>query len=211
MRGGAIVPRSVWVRRARALVAVTLAYNAAEALIALWAGAAAESVALLGFGLDSVIELAAGAGVLWRMAREARGAAPEVVERSERRVRRFVAVTFFALSAYVTVEAGSTLWRHTPPGDSPVGLALAAVSLVVMPLVAWGKLRAAAALRSRALAAEAKETLACSYLSLCLLLGLGAHLALGWWWADPVAGLLMVPWLVWEGTEGLREEGGDDA
>jgi divalent metal cation (Fe/Co/Zn/Cd) transporter len=210
MSGGS-VSRGVWVRWARRLVAVTLAYNGVEALVALWAGAAAGSIALLGFGLDSVLELAAGAGVLWRMTREARGAAPADVARIEQRVRRFVALTFFALSAYVTAEAGSALWRHTAPGESLVGLALAAVSLGVMPVVAWGKLRAAAALGSRALAAEAKESLACSYLSLCLLLGLGAHLALGWWWADPVAGLLMVPWLVWEGIDGVREQGDSDA
>jgi divalent metal cation (Fe/Co/Zn/Cd) transporter len=204
--GDGVFSRAVWVRRARALVTVTLAYNLAEAVVALWAAAQARSVALLGFGLDSVIELIAGAGVLWRMAREVRGAAPDEVERSERRVRRVVAVTFFGLAAYVTAEAGSALWRRTPPDDSVAGLALAAVSLVVMPVIAWGKLRAADALRSRALASEAKETLACSYLSLCLLLGLGAHLALGWWWADPLAGLLMVPWLAREGIEGFREE-----
>jgi divalent metal cation (Fe/Co/Zn/Cd) transporter len=187
-----------------------MAYNAAEALIALWAGAEAGSIALFGFGLDSVIELAAGAVVLWRMTVEARGAATADVAQTERRVRRFVGVTFFALAAYVVAQAGKALWRRTPPGGSLVGVALAAVSLGVMPLVAWGKLRAARALGSRALAAEAKETLACSYLSLCLLGGLGAHLTLGWWWADPVAGLLMVPWLLREGLEGMRDEHDED-
>jgi divalent metal cation (Fe/Co/Zn/Cd) transporter len=204
------LPRATWVRRALWLVAGTMAYNAAEALIALWAGAEAGSIALFGFGLDSVIELAAGAVVLWRMTVEAGGAGTGEVERAERRVRRFVGVTFFALAVYVTAQAARTLWRHTPPGDSPIGVALAVASLIVMPVMAWGKRRAARALESRALAAEAKETLACSYLSLCLLLGLGANLALGWWWADPAAALLMVPWLVHEGVEGVREESDGD-
>ncbi len=187
-----------------------MAYNAAEALIALWAGAEAGSIALFGFGLDSVIELAAGAVVLWRMGVEARGAAAEDVERTERRVRRFVGVTFFALAVYVTAQAARTLWQAIPPGGSPIGVALAVASLVVMPSVAWGKLRVARALGSRALVAEAKETLACSYLSFCLLVGLGANLALGWWWADPVTGLLMVPWLLREGIEGVRGEGDEE-
>jgi divalent metal cation (Fe/Co/Zn/Cd) transporter len=188
-----------------------MGYNAAEALIALWAGAEVGSIALFGFGLDSVIELAAGAVVLWRMVAEARSAASSDVERTERRARRFVGITFFALAVYVVVQAGTTLWQGTRSGASAVALALAVASLIVMPSVAWGKLRAARALASGALAAEAKETLACSYLSLCLLIGLGANLTLGWWWADPVAALLMVPWLLREGVEGVRDEADDAA
>ena len=205
--GAGALQRATWVRRALWLVAGTMVYNAAEALIALWAGTEAGSIALFGFGLDSVIELAAGAVVLWRMAAEARGGADEEVERTELRARRFVGVTFLALAVYVAAQAGVTLWRGTRPGESLVGVALAGASLMVMPAVAWGKLRVARALASGALAAEAKETLACSYLSLCLLVGLGANLTLGWWWADPVAALLMIPWLIREGVEGVREEG----
>ncbi len=144
--------------------------------------------------------------LFWRLSKEWGGAAHEAVERAEVRVHRIVGATFIALAAYVVAQAGWTLWRRAAPAESVVGIALAVASLVVMPLVAWGKLRAARALGSGALRAEALETLACSYLSAVLLLGLGANAALGWWWADPLAALLMVPWLVKEGLEGLRGE-----
>jgi divalent metal cation (Fe/Co/Zn/Cd) transporter len=137
---------------------------------------------------------------------EARGADHETVERTERRVHRFVGVTFLALAAYVAAQAFWTFWTRFPPEESLIGLGLAAVSLVVMPLVAWGKLRAAREIGSAALRAEAKETLACSYLSLTLLVGLAANAAAGWWWADPAAAILMIPWLVKEGREGMRGE-----
>ena len=198
--------RDVWLRRALLLVGLTAAYNAVEAIIAVVAGMLAGSIALVGFGLDSVIELAAGIAVLVRMRTEAAGADRERVERAERHVRRFVGWTFLLLAGYVTIEAGSGLWRREVPGESVVGLLLAAVSLIAMPLLAWGKMRAAAALGSRALAAEAKETLACAYLSGCLLLGLGLHVGLGWWWADGVAALAMVPWLVHEAKEAMEED-----
>jgi len=164
----------------------------------------------VGFGLDSVIESAAAMALLWRLAVEARGADPERVEHAERRVGRFIGGTFIALAAYVLFEAGSTLWGGEHPDESAVGIVLAIASLTVMPLIAWGKLRAARALGSASLRAEAKETLACAYLSLTLLLGLGANAWLGWWWADPVAAILMVPWLVKEGLEGLRGEACED-
>ena len=189
----------------------TAAYNAVEAGVGIGAGIAAGSIALVGFGLDSVIELAAAGALVWRLAVERRGADREAIERSERRVRRFVGVTFLLLAAYVLGEAGLTLWRREAPAESPVGIVLAAASLVLMPLIAWGKLRAARALGSGALRAEARETLACSYLSFTLLVGLVANAAAGWWWADPLAALAMVPWLVREGVEGLRgEEGGGE-
>lgn len=198
--------RDRWLRRALALVALTAAYNALEAVIALAAGLRAGSIALIGFGLDSVIELAAALAVLYRMAAERAGAPHERVERVERRVRRFVGWTFVLLAGYVTLEAGAGLWRRETPGESVLGIALAVVSLIVMPVLAWAKLRAATALGSRALAAEARETLACAYLSACLLLGLGLHAALGWWWADPVAALGMVPWLVHEAREAMEDD-----
>jgi divalent metal cation (Fe/Co/Zn/Cd) transporter len=206
--GGADAPAR-WRRIATRLVAATMAYNAVEAGVALWSGMAAASIALVGFGLDSVIELAAAAVMLWRLRVERRGADPERVERSERRVHRFVGWTFVALAVYVTVEAASTLWRRAEPSESLVGIILAAVSLVLMPVIAWGKLRAAREIDSGALRAEAKETLACSYLSLTLLVGLVANAVAGWWWADPAAALLMVPWLVREGLEGIRGEDDD--
>jgi len=204
--GASSVTAERWIRRSLWLVAGTMVYNALEAVVALWAGVAAGSIALVGFGLDSVIELAAAAVVLWRIAIEARGKASQRVTRAERRVRRFVGATFLALAAYVLIQSTWGLWTGDAPAESVVGLVLAVVSLVVMPLIAWGKLRAAEAIGSGALRAEAKETLACSYLSFCLLLGLAANAVFGWWWADPLAALLMVPWLIREGLEGFEQD-----
>jgi divalent metal cation (Fe/Co/Zn/Cd) transporter len=184
----------------------TAAYNLLEALIAIGAGVAAGSIALVGFGLDSVIELAAGAMVLLRLDAERRGRSGERLERTEARVRRFVAVTFFLLAAYVVIQAGANLWLRRVSEESTIGILLAFASTLVMPGIAWAKLRAAAALGSRALRAEAMETLACAWLSIALLLGLGAHALLGWWWADPVAALVMVPWLLREGREAWENE-----
>jgi cation diffusion facilitator family transporter len=193
-------------RRALWLVGLTLGYNLVEAAIAIWAGTAAGSVALLGFGLDSVIECAASAVLLWRLSVELRGGQEERVEEAERRASLFVGLTFLALAAYVLVESALTLISGDHPAASPVGIALAAISLVVMPLLAWAKLRTARQLGSGALEAEAKETLACAYLSFALLVGLVLNAAAGWWWADPVAALAMVPWLLKEGVEGVRGE-----
>jgi divalent metal cation (Fe/Co/Zn/Cd) transporter len=198
--------RDRWLRIALALIALTAAYNALEAVIALAAGLRAGSIALIGFGLDSVIELAAALAVLYRMEAERRGAARERVEQAERRVRRFVGWTFVLLAGYVTLEAALGLWHREAPRESVLGIVLAAVSLMVMPVLAWGKLRTARALGSRALVAEAKETLACAYLSACLLLGLVLHAVLGWWWADPVAALAMVPWLLHEAREAMEDD-----
>jgi len=194
------------IRRAIWLVGVTLAYNVVEAGVAVWAGLAAGSIALLGFGLDSVIECAASAVLLWRLSVEVRGGDEERVETAERRSRRFVGLTFFALAAYVLVESVVTLVTGDHPRPSVPGIVLAAVSLAVMPLLAWAKLRTAKRLGSGALQAEAKETLACAYLSFTLLVGLALNAVLGWWWADPAAALAMVPWLLREGVEGVRGE-----
>jgi len=196
-----------WARIGLWLVVATLGYNILEAVIALWSGAVADSVALIGFGLDSVIECAAAAVLLWRLWVERRGADAETVERTEHRVHRFVGATFIALAIYVTGQAGWTLWMTEAPQESLIGIILAITSLVFMPLVSWGKLRAGHEIGSAALRAEAKETLACSYLSFALLLGLVANAAAGWWWADPIAALIMVPWLIKEGHEGLSGKG----
>ena len=192
-----------WARIGLRLVGVTLAYNVIEAGVALWSGVRADSIALVGFGLDSVIECAAAGVLLWRLSVETRGVEGRALEIAERRVHRFVGVTFLLLAAYVVAQATLTLWTRDEPAESLVGIFLAVASLVIMPLVAWGKLVAAREIQSRALRAEAKETLACSYLSFALLVGLLANAALGWWWADPMAALLMVPWLVKEGLEGV--------
>jgi len=196
-----------WIRLGLWLLGATMVYNALEAIIALWAGSRADSIALVGFGFDSIIELATASVVLWRFSVEARGSGVEEVERAERSVHKFVGVTFLALAAYVLLQSAWNLWTREAPSESLVGLVLAGVSLVVMPLVALWKLRVAAVIKSAALRAEAKETIACSYLSLCLLVGLTANAAVGWWWADPVAALLMVPWLIREGIEGWKGEG----
>ena len=195
-----------WVRRALWLVVATMGYNLIESVVALWAGIRAGSIALVGFGLDSVIEMAAASVLLWRLGVESRGADSEQIEKAECRVHRFVGATFIALALYVTVQSVWTLWTREAPAESLFGIALAIASLIIMPVVAFGKLRAAREVGSEALRAEAKETLACSYLSFCLFLGLGANALAGWWWADPTAAILMVPWLVREGLEGF--EGG---
>jgi divalent metal cation (Fe/Co/Zn/Cd) transporter len=199
--------RSQGLRTALWLVGGTLAYNVIEGVVAVAAGAEASSIALLGFGLDSGIECAAGAVLLWRLSREAGGADPESVERTEHRARRFVGWTFLALSCYIVAQSIVTFLRGRPPEGSLVGILLALASLAIMPGLAVAKLKVAARLGSAALRAEAKETLACSYLSVTLLVGLLANRQLGWWWADPAAALLMVPWLVREGLEGIRGEG----
>jgi divalent metal cation (Fe/Co/Zn/Cd) transporter len=195
-----------WNRIALWLVGGTLAYNVVEAVVALWAGERAGSIALFGFGLDSVIECSAAVLLLWRLGMEAKGTSGHSLEAMDRRVHRYVGVTFYLLALYVVIQAGLTLWHRTAPKESTVGIVLAAASLVLMPLLSLGKLRAASRIGSPALRAEAKETLACSYLSFALLLGLTANAVAGWWWADPVAALLMIPWLVKEGTEGIRGE-----
>lgn len=206
---GSISPESAaatarWLRIAVALVAGTMIYNIVEAVIATVWGSQAESIALFGFGLDSIIECAAATVMLWRLVVQLRQANGEEVERKERLVRRFIGGTFLALALYLVTQAGWTLWKKEPPSTSVVGIVLAIASLIIMPAIALGKLRVARRLQSKALRAEAKETLVCSYLSFTLLLGLGANALAGWWWADPVAALLMVPWLIKEGNEGVR-------
>lgn len=193
-------------RLAVVLVAGTMLYNVVEAVIATVWGSKAKSIALFGFGLDSVIECAAASVMLRHLVAQMRGTQGEALERSERTVRRFIGATFLALALYIMGEAVWTLWKNEPPSASLVGILLAIVSLIIMPAIALGKLHVARELGSRALRAEAKETLVCSYLSFTLLLGLGANALAGWWWADPVAALLMVPWLIKEGREGIRGE-----
>lgn len=196
-----------WHRIALGLVIGTLCYNVIEAAVALWSGTQAGSIALFGFGLDSVIETVAASVLLWRLWHGVRGASTEQLADMDRRVYRVVGVTFVVLAVYIVLQSAWTLIARMQPEESTVGIALAIASVIVMPLVSVGKIRAARKLNSSALLAEAKETLACSLLSLALLLGLLLNSTLGWWWADPVAALLMVPWIAKEGIEGLRGEG----
>lgn len=189
--------RAVLRRRIRLLAWSIIGYNVIEALIALSAGIQASSTALVGFGLDSVIEVAAAAAVAWQFA-------AEDPERREKAALRFIAVSFFALAAYVTVESVLALAGIGEPRPSPVGIALAAVSLAVMPLLAWAQIRTGREIGSTSAVAEAKQTLLCSYLSAALLVGLGLNALFGWSWSDSVAALVIAGFAVREGLEAWR-------
>jgi divalent metal cation (Fe/Co/Zn/Cd) transporter len=194
-------------RRALRLEWLTVGWNVAEGLIAVAAALAAGSVALLGFGIDSFVESASGGILVWRLLAERRNAADlHATERLDRRARKLVALSLFALALYVAVDASMALWRSERPDASPVGIALTCVSMVVMLWLAQAKRRAAAGLGSRALAADAFQTTACWWLSIITLAGIGLNAAFGWWWADPVAALGMTPLLVREGVEAWRGE-----
>lgn len=199
-------PRAELLRTGVSLEWFTVGWNSVEALVAIGAGLLAGSIALVGFGLDSVIETSSGLMVLWRVLREVRGAEEGKVIRAERRALSFVGVTFLALATYICYESGGKLWRQEAPAESWIGIGLAICSLIVMPLLAVRKRVVARALGSRALEADAVETAVCAYLSLTLLLGLAANALFGWWWADPVAALAMVPLILREGLEALRGE-----
>jgi divalent metal cation (Fe/Co/Zn/Cd) transporter len=203
------VNRESLLRRGLRLEAFTVGWNAFEAIVAIGAGYLAGSVALVGFGLDSVIESVSGVAVYHRLRGELRDKDTRSSERRERRALYFVGVSFYLIAAYVLYEAVSTLWQREAPQHTLVGILLAAISLVVMPLLGWSKVRTARALGSRALAADAKETFVCSYLSFALLLGLGFNAWLGWWWADPVAGLAMLPLILHEGLEAIQAARGE--
>jgi divalent metal cation (Fe/Co/Zn/Cd) transporter len=193
--------RATLVHRGLWLNVATIAYNSAEGVIAIVAGWLAGSVALVGFGVDSVIELAASLAALWRLRADL-----DVVrrERAEQVALQLVGLSFLALAAYVGYEALRALVKQEAPRESTVGIVLAAASLVVMPMLARAKRRVARAMTSAALEAEATQTHICAWLSAILLAGLGLNAVLGWWWADPVAALAMVPLIVREGLEGVR-------
>lgn len=191
------------------LAAFTIAYNILEGLVAIIAGWLAGSVALVGFGLDSTIETLSAVVVFIRLNGEYRGHPPEGQLITERKSEKFVGGTLLALCGYILVHSGSLLIRQEPPGESLVGIVLAGLSLVIMPVLAMAKRRTGQALGSRALIADSVETLVCTYLSFTLLLGLGLHALLGWWWADPVAALIMVPLIFREAREAWSGEDDD--
>ena len=193
--------RAELVARGMRLNWLTLGYNSLEGLIAIVAGLIAGSVALVGFGLDSVIEVTASVAAQWRLRADI---VPSRRERVERISLRVIGISFLALAAYVAYDSVVSLWTRERPDTSWVGIALAAASLVVMPLLARAKRRVASGLRSSALTAEARQTTLCAYLSAILLGGLGLNAFLGWWWADPIAALLMVPIIAREGIQGIR-------
>lgn len=195
--------RAALVRRGLWLNVATIAYNSLEAVISLVAGVLAGSVALIGFGVDSIIEVTASGAAHWRLRADLDPARRERVERVTLRV---IGATFLALAAYVAYDAVTALVRRERPDESGVGIAIASLSLIVMPLLARAKRRVALAMGSGALAADAQQTSLCAYLSAILLGGLALNALLGWWWSDPVAALAMVPIIAKEGVEGLRGE-----
>jgi divalent metal cation (Fe/Co/Zn/Cd) transporter len=190
--------RASLVRRARLLAWVGLAWHGIEAAVAIGAGVIAGSVALIGFGADSLIELAAGLVVLWRLA-----AARAI---TERRAQQMIAVSFYLLSAYVAVEAVSSLIAGDRPGVSWIGIGLSVLTLATMPLLARAKARAAEGLGSSATKSESRQTMLCAYLSAGLLVGLGLNALLGWWWADPITALGIAAVAFKEGQDAWRGE-----
>ena len=185
------------VRRTRALNVMTIGWNVVEGVVAVVAGVAAGSVSLVGFGLDSAIEVSAALVLTWRIAQERHGGC---TQGADRRAQQAVALSFAALAAYVGVVAVSCLVSGTEPDVSRAGMTIAGLSLVVMPVLARMKRVTAAALGSRAAAAEATQTELCTALSAALLVGLAAHGAFGWWWADPLAAIFIAiaaGWMAW--------------
>lgn len=195
--------RDAIARRGRRLEYFTIAWNIAEGMVAIIAGAIAGSISLVGFGIDSLIEVTSGAALLWRMRADADAERREAIER---RSLKIVGGCFVVLAAYIAYEAAETLWRRQAPERSLPGIAIAVLSLAAMPMLARAKRKVAAALNSAAMRADAKQTDFCVYLSAILLAGLLLNALLGWWWADPVAALVMAPIIANEGREALRGE-----
>lgn len=185
---------------------LTVGWNVVEGVIAVAAALAAGSVALLGFGIDSFIESASGLVLIWRLLAERHGRHRGSIEALDRRAHRLVAGSLFLLAAWIIYDAGAALIGREMPESSPVGIALTSISIVVMLWLGRAKRRAAAALESRALAADAFQTTACFWLSVAALGGLGLNSLAGWWWADPVAALVMAVLIVREGREAWRGE-----
>ncbi|RCK61806.1 cation transporter [Microbacterium sorbitolivorans] len=186
-------------RRIRIVVGITITWNVIEAIIALAAGRAASSAALIGFGLDSIVEVLSAAAVAWQFA------APDP-ERRERTALRVIAVSFFSLAAYVTVDAVLSMAGLRDPEHSPVGIAIAALSLVVMPFLSWFERRTGRELGSASAVADSKQTLICTYLSAALLVGLLLNSLLEWAWADSIAALVIAGFAIREGVEAWRGE-----
>jgi divalent metal cation (Fe/Co/Zn/Cd) transporter len=198
----AVADRSTHLRRALHLEFFTVGWNVVEGIVAMVAALSAGSVALLGFGIDSFVESASGVVLLWRLTAERkRRLSAEAIARLDERAHRFVALTLFALAAYVAFDAVLTLWRQERPDASTIGIAVTMISIGVMWWLAREKQRMACAIGSRALEADAFQTTACWWLSLVVLAGLGANAVAGWWWADPIAALGMTYFLVREGRQ----------
>lgn len=184
-------------RRVKLIVGFTITYNVFEAIIAIWAGSAASSTALIGFGLDSVVEVLSAAAIAWQFTRQD-------PERWEKRTVRAIGVAFFALAAYVAIDAILTLAGVQAVDRSPVGIGIAALSLIVMPVLAWFEFRTGRELDSKSVRADAKQLLLCIYLSGTVLLGLLLNSLFGWMWADSIAALVIAVLAVREGIEAWR-------
>ncbi len=195
--------RNLLLRRGRILEVFTVLWTMVEAIVGLLLGIAAGSVALIGFGMDSLIEMGSGLMLLWRL-QTARDAAS--AEQAEATALRLVGISLLAVATYVLYDSVKALVGHEAPAASPAGIVLAIIALVAMPLLARGKRRVAAAINSSALRADALQANICTYLSAILLGGLFLNGFLGWWWADPIAALAMTPFIAKEGLEALRGE-----
>ena len=189
--------REVLHRRIRWIVAATIGYNLIEAVVAITAGTVASSAALIGFGLDSTIEVLSAAAVAWQFTRRD-------PERWEKGTLRVIAVAFFALAAYVTASSLLALLARVEVGHSPMGIAITALSVVIMPFFSLLERRAGRELGSATAVADSKQTLICTYLSAAVLIGLVLNSLFGWWWADAVAGLVIAVFAVREGIEAWR-------
>jgi len=203
MTNAALATRPALVRRGLQLNYLGIAYNVVEAVVSIVAGLLAGSVALVGFGADSAIEVTSSVAAQWRLRADID---QERRERVERVTHRIIGASFLALAFYVTVDSVTTLWQREAPHASRVGLVILTLSVLVMPVLARAKRGVARALQSRALEADATQTSICAYLSVIALAGVGLNVLFGWWWADPVAALAMVPIIAKEGLEGVRGE-----
>lgn len=188
----------------------TICWNVLEGVIAVSAGIVSNSVALTSFGIDSFIETTSAGTLYWRLDSELKGAEPENAERIERQAGKIAGALLLTLAAYILLDATRRLLGYAEHAEgSGVGLILTGISLVIMPILAWRKLKTAAALNSKALKTDAYETITCLWLSVTTFIGLGLNAWLGWTWADPIAALLVIPIVVREGLEGWRGEGCD--
>lgn len=184
-------------RRVKFIVGFTITYNVIEAVVAVWAGALASSAALIGFGLDSVVEVLSAAAIAWQFTRKH-------PERWEKVTVKAIGIAFFALAAYVSVDAVLALVGQEGPNHSPLGLGITALSLLVMPLLAWFEARTGRELGSKSVMADAKQLILCTYLSGAVFIGLVLNSLFGWWWADSVAALIVAVLAVREGVEAWR-------
>jgi divalent metal cation (Fe/Co/Zn/Cd) transporter len=195
--------------KALALVWIGEIWNLFDAVVALWSGIGAGSVALIGFGLDSILELAAGAILIWRL--QTKWEDDDEEDAAERKAHKLIGITFFILAGYILIQSIATLAGVFPePKQTSVGLVLIIASAIVMTILYVRKMAIAEKIGSRALRSEAKETLVCDLQDLTVLVGLGANFLFGWWWADPVAALGLIPFLVKEGWEGFTGEDEDE-